>query len=61
MDAKFFSMLLEKYFIKDKHSIDVSFNLSSLSMQRGNHGFSFKVIASLLIHGFICVTDLDIV
>ena len=30
-------------------------------MQRGNHSFSFKVIASLLIHGFICVTDFDIV
>ena len=30
-------------------------------MQRGNHCFSFKVIASLLIHGFICVTDFYIV
>lgn len=30
-------------------------------MQRGNRCFSFKVIASLLIHGFICVTDFDIV
>lgn len=60
MAAMLFSMLLKILFIKDNKTIDISFNLSSVWVQRENYCFSFKVIAYLLMHGLIFIIEFEI-